>query len=502
VIGVDADERGTFEIRDITPGIYSLVAQRDGFLDNSTCLRDGLRMPPRFSIGKSQTIGNVTFRMRPWAVLTGKIKFEDGEPAIGVRVELYRQYRLRARQGFTVVQAGVTDEHGEYRIHGIGPGSYFVAAVYEKAAPTPTLQDQARVDAAGSEIPLTTYATTFYPDTLKLSEAVSVRLDYGREIGGIDLSLRPVRKVKLKGQIVDGVTGAVIDTAAIVLERVDADRVGTLPIPAHTEFDRITNDFTIPDVTPGSYEVWVDATDEGKRLTGAQLLNVSEQDVDNLNLIVMPAVKWSGTIRAEGVGRTTGAGSLKVTLEPRSERGAIVDASPTETPTGTSFPVALVPTETYDVFIQNLAPDFYVSAVRVNGSDVRASGLAGSMASNIPFEIVVDSRGGRISGRVFGPDNDVWSGANMALIPDPPRDRLQSYREAAGDEFGDFQIRGIPPGKYTLGLARRSSLRCLRSRRPGRLPSRRYGGHSATVQPAILRLQREVDGPSVSACVI
>jgi hypothetical protein len=27
---------------------------------------------------------------------------------------------------------------------------------------------------------------------------------------------------------------------------------------------------------------------------------------------------------------------------------------------------------------------------------------------------------------------------------------LQSYREAAADEYGDFQITGIPPGKYTL----------------------------------------------------
>jgi hypothetical protein len=44
----------------------------------------------------------------------------------------------------------------------------------------------------------------------------------------------------------------------------------------------------------------------------------------------------------------------------------------------------------------------------------------------------------------------VWSGARIALIPESPADHLQSYRETAANEYGIFQIAGIPPGKYTL----------------------------------------------------
>jgi hypothetical protein len=91
-----------------------------------------------------------------------------------------------------------------------------------------------------------------------------------------------------------------------------------------------------------------------------------------------------------------------------------------------------------------------VSEVRVNGTDMRALGLSGSMATGVPFEIVLDSRGGRLDGRVFGPNGDVWSGASIVLIPDSPAGRLQSYRETSGDEYGIFQIGGIAPGKYTL----------------------------------------------------
>ena len=72
------------------------------------------------------------------------------------------------------------------------------------------------------------------------------------------------------------------------------------------------------------------------------------------------------------------------------------------------------------------------------------------MATREPLEIVLDSRGGRISGRVYGPDGDVWSGAAIALIPEPSAGHLQAYRTAGADQTGLFQIRGIPPGRYTL----------------------------------------------------
>ena len=81
---------------------------------------------------------------------------------------------------------------------------------------------------------------------------------------------------------------------------------------------------------------------------------------------------------------------------------------------------------------------------------MRALGISGSMATAVPFEIVLDSHGGRLNGRVFGPSGDVWSGASLVLIPDSPADHLQAYRETAADEYGIFQIAGIPPGKYTL----------------------------------------------------
>jgi len=132
-LGADADDKGSFEIRDIPRGSYSLSAQRDGYLSTSIFLRGTLRMPPQFFLAAGQTMSQVTFRLKPWATLAGKVRFNDGDPAVAVPVELYREYHIRGRHGFTAVRSAVTDDHGDYRVYDLAPGEYYVAAVYEKA---------------------------------------------------------------------------------------------------------------------------------------------------------------------------------------------------------------------------------------------------------------------------------------------------------------------------------------------------------------------------------
>jgi hypothetical protein len=194
--------------------------------------------------------------------------------------------------------------------------------------------------------------------------------------------------------------------------------------------------------------VWADGTAEGRRLLGRAFVTMAGQDIDEVNLLALPAREWKGVFRIDGALDPSLRAAPRVTLEPRSERGAIAEAAPGFN--SEPFTVTVMPDETYDVFVRNLPENFYISEVRVNGTDMRGLGLSGSMATGVPFEIVLDSRGGRLDGRVFGPNGDVWSGASIVLIPDSPAGQLQSYRETAANEYGIFQILGIAPGKYTL----------------------------------------------------
>ena len=444
-LGVETDDRGRFEIRDIPVGNYSLTAQRDGYLTSSTFRRGSLRMPPRFYLSRGERVTNVGFRLRPWSVLSGKVRFEDGDPAVNKRVDLYQQYHSRGRHGFKNAGSATTNDRGEYRIHGLAPGAYYIAVAFEGNVTGPGVQDQARVDDSGRETRVPSYTTTFYPGTARLSDALPVRLSSGEELSGMDVYMRPVERVKIGGRITDGESGQAVRAASVFLERLDSGNTGTLPVFAEVEFDAESR-FHVANVAPGWYQLWIESTVENRRVQGRQTLLLTNANVEDLDVVVLPARAWKGEVVAAANERLPAGFQPHVVLEPRSERGSIVDAAPA----GGPFDVLLAPGETYDMFVVNLPEDYYVAEVRASGGDVRAAGLTGSMAGSQPFQIVLESQGGKIDGQVFGPEGNVWGGATVTLIPEPATDRVQDYREAYANEYGRFRIGGIPPGRYIL----------------------------------------------------
>jgi hypothetical protein len=433
-IGVDTDDKGAFAIREVEPGRYSLSALRDGYVASSICLMGVLRLPQIFAIGAKESIANLTFRLRPFAVMAGRISFDDGEPAMNIRVEAYREHRNHLRHGYVLAASATTNDRGEYRMFGLQPGSYIVAATNERP---PAADERVR------ETQALRYATTFYTNSTKLSEAVPVRLEYGQEIGGIDVFLARVRKVRIHGHVISGLTGEAI-AATIAMQRVDAHNVASIAVTVPGAFDRDKR-FEIRDVTPGAYVLWAEGSDGGMALVGHAPLTVAESDVDNVELTILGERAGSAVLMVEG-GVQLGE-PVHLRLEPRNERGKVVEA-----PAGAEgFHFSLMGDDRYDLFVTNLPNDFYLAAVRVNGVDAMPFGIEGIAASaNRPFEVVLDPRGGRVSGRVLGSDDSLWSRASVALIPDPPRGRVQSYREGSADENGLFVIRGVAPGKYIL----------------------------------------------------
>jgi hypothetical protein len=432
-IAVETDDRGAFAIRDVEAGRYSLSATRDGYLASSICQMGTVRLPQTFAIGPKESITGLMFRLRPFAVMAGRISHDDGEPAIGNRVEAYREYRNRLRHGYLLAASATTNDRGEYRMFGLQPGSYIVAAISDDPQPA---NEQTR-DALRA-------TTTFYLNSTKLSEASPVRLEYGQEVGGIDIFLERVRKVKIHGRMISGVTGAPI-AATIALQRVDAHNTASIAVTVPAMFDR-DNRFEIRDVTPGSYIIWAEGSDGGgKTMSGHVPLTVTESDIDTLDLTIVGEHPGIGVLVVDG--GVTLAEPVTLRFEPRNERAKIIDAREE----GGNYQFPLMGDEVYDPFVANLPNDFYLSAVLVNGADAMPFGIPGSAASlSRPLELVLDSRGGRVSGRVLGSDDSLWSRASIALIPDPPAGRVQSYRESAADENGLFQFRGVAPGKYVL----------------------------------------------------
>jgi len=443
---VDVDDRGSFVIRGIRPGKYTLEASRDGYLTSNVGYRGALRMPTAFSVSGGDDVTDVTFRLKPWGVLAGRIRYGDGEPGVGLKVEIYRSYRVRGRMRYQLAVTGGADDRGNYRIYGLPPGNYYVAAIYEKDSTTPQVNVQRRLDSSGKELPVFDYTTTFYPDTTRLDEAVPVHVGSGQEIGGVDIFLKEASRVRIRGHVTSGVSGAVLSTASIVLYRYAVDSQSGMAAPWRANFDR-EGQFVIRDVPPGNYDVVVQATDRGGKIEGFTPLLVSSEDIDDLELVADRDATWKAVFANEGGKVMPPNADIQVRVEPRSEFHAGISPN-VEGVLGFSFPMA--DGETYDVFVDNLPDDFYVSGISVGGNDLRSLGITHSMASETPLKITLNSNGGAVSGRVFGPNNTVWSGASLGLLPEFSAGALQSYRFGAADEYGIFHIRGVPPGKYTM----------------------------------------------------
>ncbi len=441
------DESGGFSFPKVDTGRYVITVQRDGYLPLSAARIGSYKMPPIFSVSAGQTINSLLFSLTPSGVVSGKVKFDDAEPAVNVTVQLYRSYYDRGRHGYAAAASTRTDDRGEYRLHGLEPGSYYVAALYQ-APPRPTgAEEQPRKDALGNPLPELSYAVTFFPESQRMSDAVPVKIAPGEEVAGIDIFLTLVHTVRVRGRVIGAVQGGAVSSPSVTLRWNDPDNTASVIAPVDVTLDKDQN-FEIRGVTAGPYLLMVSGSEAGVTLTGRVPINVGDADVDNANVLAGAESIWSGTVRVDGDDAALPSG-LAISLEPRrpiasSERAQVSENG--------EFTFPFVPDETYDLYVLNLPSNFYLKSVRLANAERLGQGLE-APADNAPpaLDVVLGAQGGQVAGRAVTTDPKVVaSGANIALIPDPPAGRVQAYQTTHADEYGNFFLQGLPPGKYLL----------------------------------------------------
>lgn len=440
------DDLGKFSFPKVVPGTYSVSVQRDGYLKQTAGRIGAYKMPPIFLIQPGQDVGSFDFRMTPSGVISGKVKFDDAEPAVSVVIQLYREYHRRGRHGWEVAASAMTDDRGEYRVHGLEPGSYYVAALYQSPRLPPNAEEQRRTDASGKPREELSYAVTFYPEVQKLSDAVAVHLSPGQEILSIDIFLTLVHTVRIHGRVISALSGTVVEGPSITLRWNDAENTASVSAPVDVTFDKNHN-FEIKGVTPGPYVILTAGTDDGKTLSARTAISVGDADQEALSIVIGPQQNWKGKIVIDG-DQSIKLPGLGVELRPRRATASPVRAY-LEKDLG--FTIPFLPQETYDLELLNAPEDTYLEAVRVGKNERLTSGLeAEPGAEPQEMEVVLSTRGGKVLGRAVtaADSNIVATGASVLLIPDPPYGRSQAYKLAYADQYGNFLMHGVAPGNY------------------------------------------------------
>ena len=112
-------------------------------------------------------------------MITGRVSDEFGDPITGARVQVLRSQVQQGRRRLTPIASGAqTDDTGSFRVFGLAPGEYYIAAALQ-AAPADT-----------SDNPVS-YAPTYYPGTANVADAQRIPLTLGTEQSGINFVLQP-----------------------------------------------------------------------------------------------------------------------------------------------------------------------------------------------------------------------------------------------------------------------------------------------------------------------
>jgi uncharacterized protein (DUF2141 family) len=133
---------------------------------------------------------DVKLEMIPGSAISGHVLNADGTPVTDALVQTLRLTYQEGQQILQANQSKTTDDHGEYRIYRLPPGSYYIA-VNPK-------QNGGPRGAASAVLQV----KTFYPDTTDPSRAIAMTLHGGDEISGVNMTARTEVGATLSGQVV------------------------------------------------------------------------------------------------------------------------------------------------------------------------------------------------------------------------------------------------------------------------------------------------------------
>jgi Carboxypeptidase regulatory-like domain len=321
------DDAGRFLFTGLPSGAYSIEAAKAGWLTSYYgSRRPGVRpfSSDTLQVGDGEHRTDVTLTLVHGAAITGTVRDSNGRP-IDARVFTVQP---RVRDGVRVYtqpsglaqSTAQTDDRGVYRLYGLPPGQYLVAAWRGfQLDPVHTGRDDGRTVA---------YARVYYPGTTDVDIAGVIDLGPDEERTGVDITLTLVPTASVSGTVSlpsgqppaaaylemlyraassDAVSRS---TTAATFNTATLNSVGSFS-GADVQPD---GSFRFASISPGHYVLVARAPDRpagpsasgppgrgaaaGPMLWAAQDLTMDGRDVGGITLVLRPGISISGRVTA------------------------------------------------------------------------------------------------------------------------------------------------------------------------------------------------------------
>ena len=240
-----SDQDGRFVFDHLVPGSYRVDVQKTGF---APLVEPGRAQPAQVSAGQTTELA---LHLQKGAVITGKLLDAAGEPVTDVRIMTMHRISV-GRPGASQLRfipapgGDQTNDLGEFRIAGLAPGQYYVAAMPRGGSPFggPAVMPTANA---------TANITTYYPGTIDQAAAQTINVAAGETVENIVFNLQSVPAFRVSGRVVDE-NGAPV-AGAMVMLIAGEPRVNVFMGPTGNARTGDDGRFAISEVPSGTYRL-------------------------------------------------------------------------------------------------------------------------------------------------------------------------------------------------------------------------------------------------------
>jgi hypothetical protein len=425
---------GKFQFNGVTAGKFALEGAKRGFI------RAAYDQHEQFSTaivtGAGLDTENLTVRLDPVAVLTGKVLDESGDPVRNATVTVYREDHFSGVSRIRRFRAAQTDDLGSYEISALDAGTYFVAA---RAKPWYEVHPRKSQPAGAENLPVqvdnsldVAYPTTYYADTTQSDEATPIPIRGGDHIE-VDIHLTPVPALHL------------------LMQDTNDQRGFNMPILHESTFDGSEQvSAGVQMVSPGLYEIT--GLPAGRYTahfsSNGQVgpLNPVDLTTDGQELAA-PTSEAPSTLKATvRIPRETKLPS-PLFLILRDSKGKTVAGQEVGAEGQTDFGSIAPGTYNFAAYTQNTA--YSVVRISTQGSEISGHTLTVSAGSPMAVSLTLVAGVANVEG-VAKHAGKAAPGVMIALVPKDPEQNRELFRRDQSDLDGSFNLRSVIPGTYTV----------------------------------------------------
>lgn len=435
------DAEGRYRITDLPAGSYMVSANKGGYVPTQYGQTTPNMPGKTVTLADGQRLESVDIGLYRGGVITGFVSDEFGEPIADARVQVLRlRWMNGQRRPMPAGRGDTTNDRGEFRIWGLTPGEYFVAA---------TAGDRGWFDDESGD--RSGYTPTYFPGSAAIDEAQRVSVAAGQESAGVSFALTLTRTVRISGTAMGSDGRPMTEGMVMVIPRSGGGFM------MGGSGGRISDgSFTISGVAPGEYTLQARTMDRGGSPEGdiaSASITVAGEDISNLVLVATKGVRMTGRVSFEASPPPETFRKLRVLLPPTDFTfGPMGMRQGNVTAQGT-FEVEGLQPGRRRVVLENLPSGWGIKAVRIGGVDVADVGVEIGKDDVTGVEIQMTNRLATVTGSVHD-DRKEPAGSYVVLVfSTDERHWQQSFsnrRVNTGrpDQNGVYRVMGLAPGSY------------------------------------------------------